>query len=147
MPSQGDHVRMLIELLQPTGPDLARRWLAALLLVPREDRQAVVASVEDRITSLYADGAAMGAVMGEVMGEADASSESREVDVIHPPVQHDGYVEEVRTTYAVEDKPRADVPQHAEPKPMGKAGDERAGDVKTGQAGKDAKTGRAGKVG
>ena len=35
MPSQGDHLRMLIELLQPTGPDLARRRLAPRQRRPR----------------------------------------------------------------------------------------------------------------
>lgn len=91
MPSPGDHVRMMIELLQPAGPDLARRWLAALMLVPREDREGVVESVEERIASTFAD--------GKAMAEGDASP-SCEIEVVHPPVQHDGYVEQVRTTYA-----------------------------------------------
>jgi hypothetical protein len=134
MPSQGDHVRMLIELLQPTGPDLARRWLAALLLVPREDRPDVVASVEDRIASLYTDDAST--------AEVDESREPREVEVVHPPVQHDGYVEQVRTTYAVEDEKHADPPPHAEPKPLGKSGKGKAS-----QTPKDTRKGRAGKVG
>lgn len=44
---------MLTELLQPTGPDLARRWLAALMLVPREEREAVVSEVERSIVEEY----------------------------------------------------------------------------------------------
>ena len=118
---------MLIELLQPTGPDLARRWLAALLLVPREDRQGVVVSVEDRITSMYAN------ADGIASNEAD---EPREVDVVHPPVQHDGYVEEVRTTYSAPDKAPVDLPAHANPKPLGKAVNVKAGQArKAGKAG------------
>ena len=87
-PSQGDHIRMLIELLQPTGPDLARRWLAALLLVPRDDRLSVVESVEQRIASMY---------------ESDAPAESTdddEIDIVFPPVQRKGYVEQTHKTYA-----------------------------------------------
>ena len=79
---------MLIELLQPTGPDLARRWLAALLLVPRDDRLSVVESVEQRIASMF---------------ESDAPPESTdddEIDIVFPPVQRKGYVEQTHKTYA-----------------------------------------------
>ena len=79
---------MLIELLQPTGPDLARRWLAALLLVPRDDRLSVVESVEQRIASMF---------------EPDAPAESTdddEIDIVFPPVQRKGYVEQTHKTYA-----------------------------------------------
>jgi len=92
---------MLIELLQPTGPDLARRWLAALLLVPRDDRLSVVESVEQRIASMF---------------EHDAPAESAdddEIDIVFPPVQRKGYVEQTHKTYARkpeegEDKATAD---------------------------------------
>jgi len=142
MPSQGDHIRMLIELLQPTGPDLARRWLAALLLVPREDRQSVVESVEDRITSMYASAAPVTAA-GVSSSEDD---EPREIDVVYPPVQHDGYVEEMRTTYAATDKPSADHPARAQTKTPDKRDDEIT--RKTGKKdGKTGKTRRTGKVG
>ncbi|MEL6796240.1 MAG: hypothetical protein AAFO89_05395 [Planctomycetota bacterium] len=40
---------MLIELTKSTGPDLARRWLAALTLVPEHDRESVVRAVERQI--------------------------------------------------------------------------------------------------
>ena len=46
---------MLIELLRPAGPALARRWLAALLLAPESDREAIVESVEQRMATLYAE--------------------------------------------------------------------------------------------
>ncbi len=48
-----DHARLLVELLQPLGPELTRRWVAALLLVHREDREAVVREVEKRLAQLY----------------------------------------------------------------------------------------------
>lgn len=48
-----DHLRMLIELLRPAGPEIARRWLAALLIVPEEDREAVVQAIEARIIEVY----------------------------------------------------------------------------------------------
>ena len=40
---------MMIELLHPAGPDLARRWLAALTLVPEDERESVVRAVERQI--------------------------------------------------------------------------------------------------
>ncbi|HYE62625.1 MAG TPA: hypothetical protein VD997_11575 [Phycisphaerales bacterium] len=82
---------MLVELLQPATPDLARRWLGALLLVPREERAAVVASVEARIGALYP-------LSGT--GAEPAAGPAREVEVVQAPVQREGYIEEVRTAYA-----------------------------------------------
>lgn len=52
--SPNDHLRMLIELLRPAGPALARRWVAALLLVPDNERESVVSAVERRIVDEYA---------------------------------------------------------------------------------------------
>ena len=52
-PLPDDHVKMLIELLRPAGPDLARRWLAALMLVPEAEREAVVGEVERSIVDEY----------------------------------------------------------------------------------------------
>ncbi len=49
-----DHVRMLVELLRPCGPELARRWLAALMLVPPDQRKGVVEAVEQQIVREYA---------------------------------------------------------------------------------------------
>jgi hypothetical protein len=81
--SPAHHLKMLVELLQPAGPDLARRWLAALLLVPRAERESIVAAVEARISELYPIGI-----------------EPPQVHVVHPPVQHNGFTEQVTTTYA-----------------------------------------------
>ncbi|MEM1071533.1 MAG: hypothetical protein AAGB48_01175 [Planctomycetota bacterium] len=44
---------MLLELLRPAGPEVARRWVAALTLVPEADRDAVVAAVEKQIREEY----------------------------------------------------------------------------------------------
>ena len=56
-----EHMRMLIEMMRPTGPELSRRWLAALMLVPRDQREAVVASVEQRVVEEFGDRAEQGA--------------------------------------------------------------------------------------
>jgi len=48
-----DHLRMLVDLIDPVGAELSRRWLAALLLVPEGEREAVVEAVERRIALEY----------------------------------------------------------------------------------------------
>lgn len=83
---------MLVELLEPAGPDLARRWLAALLLVDSEDRPALVAELERRVAASYAPSARSRSDGGP--------DEPGEIHVINPPVQRDGFVEQVITTYA-----------------------------------------------
>lgn len=45
---------MLIELLRDGGAELGRRWLAALMLVPPDERAAVVEAIERRIVDEYA---------------------------------------------------------------------------------------------
>lgn len=52
-PLPGDDLRMLVELLRPAGPALARRWLAALMMAPEADRPAIVESVERRMANMY----------------------------------------------------------------------------------------------
>jgi hypothetical protein len=44
---------MLVEFLRPLGPELARRWVAALFMVHRDERPAIVESVERKIAELY----------------------------------------------------------------------------------------------
>lgn len=46
-------MQMLIHLLHPTGPELARRWLAALTVVPETHRVAIVEAVEQQIHSEF----------------------------------------------------------------------------------------------
>ena len=85
--SPSDHVRMLVELLRPATPELARRWLAALLLVPESERTEVVAAVERQIIATYEHAPRVGA-------------NTHELDLVHPAVAHGDYVEQVVVTYA-----------------------------------------------
>lgn len=81
---------MLVELLRPAGAELGRRWLACLMLAPESEREAIVESIERRMAELYLD------------ANANAKAE-RSVDVVHRPEQHEGFVEQKITTYAVKD--------------------------------------------
>jgi hypothetical protein len=85
-----DRVQALVALLRPAGAELARRWLAALLLVDEADRPGLVAAVERRIADLYG---------WDRQGTTDAQAPS-DMEVIHPPTQRPGYVEQVITTYS-----------------------------------------------
>lgn len=44
---------MLTELMRAMGPELGRRWFAALTLVPEDEREAVVAAVEKQIVEEF----------------------------------------------------------------------------------------------
>ena len=44
---------MLIDLTEPVGAELSRRWLAALLLVPEGEREAVIEAVERQVAREY----------------------------------------------------------------------------------------------
>ncbi len=44
---------MLVELLRAGSPELARRWVAALMLVPEDRRQGIVEAVERQIVEEY----------------------------------------------------------------------------------------------
>lgn len=90
---------MLVELLRPATPELARRWLAALLLVPESERASLVASVEDRIVETYLSGPGPSK-------EAPPVSEG-EVVVVYPPVSREGYSEQIERVYTV--RPAAEV--------------------------------------
>jgi hypothetical protein len=78
---------MIVELLQPAGPDLVRRLAAALLLVPRAEREAIVAAIERRIAETYPPPA------------PSRVPDPSTVTLVQPPRQRDGYVERVETTY------------------------------------------------
>lgn len=77
---------MLTELLKPGGVELARRWLAALLVVPAAEREEVVRMVEAQIVAEY---------------DLPRDEADREMVVRYPAVQREGYVEEVVKTYEV----------------------------------------------
>lgn len=51
--SPNDHTKMLIELLQRLGPELVRRWVATLLTVDRDEREAMVDMVERYVAEQY----------------------------------------------------------------------------------------------
>lgn len=84
-----DHVALLVGMLKHAEPELVRRWVAALLIVDAGDRARVVEAVEARIIETYGGG-----------GKTPA-----EFDVVHPPTDKQGYVEQVVTTYAVRGQP------------------------------------------
>ncbi len=104
-----DHVRLLVELLRPLTPELARRWLSALLLVPGEERSAVVARVERAIVDAYSGTSSLaepidprGAREHPIDLPAippDDRAEERQVHVVYPPRQREGFVEQVVRTY------------------------------------------------
>jgi hypothetical protein len=93
MLSPNDHARMLVELLRPGGVELARRWVAALLLAPPGEREGVVAAVEEQMARLYTEA-------GERAAEG-ADARADELRVAYPPQQRDGFVEQAFTTYDV----------------------------------------------
>jgi hypothetical protein len=70
-----DHVKMLVELLQPTGPELARRWVSLLLQVPRAERAAMVDAVARRVAEVYGLSAAA-AEVGALGAEKGAPKRS-----------------------------------------------------------------------
>ena len=82
--SPNEHLRMLIELLRPAGPEQARRLVAALMMVPRAERERLVGEIERRVVETYG-----------------RERKPSEVTVVGAPVQRDGYVEQVHTTYEV----------------------------------------------
>lgn len=89
--SPNDHLRTLVELLRPGGADLARRWVAALFLPPEQERERIVEAVEARIVELYAL---------EEPADKAATDEEQTVDLVEPPVEKEGHVEQVIHTYS-----------------------------------------------
>ena len=82
---------MLVELLRAGTPDLARRWVAALLLVPESDRAAVVNAVELRIVTEYGGAPALG---------PDDEADPPMMHVASPPVVKDGHTEQIIRSYS-----------------------------------------------
>lgn len=98
--SQGDHVRLLVELLQPLGPELARRWVAALMMVDREDREAMVSAIERKVVENYGPHAKTPARSAESTAVAEGHA-PREITLVHPPRRDSEYIERIETTYEV----------------------------------------------
>lgn len=98
---------MLVELLRPVGPELARRWLAVLALVDPADREALVAELERRAVDQYAPVKREQPPKTKPKARAIKPS-SGEMTLIHPPQQKQGYVEIVEVSYtSAKPKPAA----------------------------------------
>lgn len=95
-----DHVRLLTELLRPAGAELARRWLAALLVVDEGEREAMVAAVEKRVVELYGIGRDYPGA-GAGAGPSGDGPGASELVVVHPPRAGAGFVERVEVMYGV----------------------------------------------
>lgn len=97
---------MLVELLRPAGPDLVRRLAAAIMLVPCDEREAVVSAIERRVVETYG-------------GQTPAPSPA--LTHVSPPVQRPGYVEYLETEYERPPHvPKVDAPSPA--RRIGEAG-------------------------
>jgi hypothetical protein len=93
--SPADHVHLLTELLRSASPDLARRWLHALLRVPEPEREAMVLALEARVLAEF----------GPLPGVDQPAGVS--LWVHYPPEQRTGYVEERIVEYAHVPEPKA----------------------------------------
>ncbi|MDX2115058.1 MAG: hypothetical protein SFZ24_05480 [Planctomycetota bacterium] len=96
-----DHARAIVELLRMpggSGLELGRRWLAALLLAPADEREAIVDAVEARLAQLY-----------DTPPDPHSTSETDEpmVHLAGPAVQRDGYTEVTIRSYPAAPAPPA----------------------------------------
>lgn len=104
---------MLIEMLRPGGPELMRRWVAALLLAPRLEREEIVNEVEGRLVELYA--APLIEPESEPQGDEKTAAgdqktppeDSPTVHIVTKVTQRDGYVERVERAYSPVKKTKA----------------------------------------
>lgn len=82
---------MLVELLRAGSPELIRRWVGALMMVPESERPSVVKAVTERIAHEYA---------------SETAEEDPMFHVATPPVQKDGHTEQVIRSYSAPRKRR-----------------------------------------
>ena len=88
--------------------------MAALLLAPVDEREAIVSSIESKMVELYAPTNARSLsadafdqpISGVPM--APPVEEPRMLNVIDPPVQREGFVEQRIHTYEVKDDERGE---------------------------------------
>lgn len=92
---------MLVELLRPATPELARRWLAALLAVPENERAGVVDAVERQIIATYEHAELDRANQDHAARDRAKQDHAKPdgLDVVHPPVTREAYVEQIVVTY------------------------------------------------
>lgn len=87
---------MLVELLRLSGSaELVRRWVAALLNVPSDERDEVVRAVEQRIADEYD--------MPQLTRAATVAQSQSVFDIAQTAVQREGYTEVVVRSYAQAD--------------------------------------------
>ncbi|HVZ93999.1 MAG TPA: hypothetical protein VG797_05775 [Phycisphaerales bacterium] len=85
------------------GPELARRWLAALLVAPPDERESIVSAIEMKMVETYVDGPRDERPAGE---NEQPALQGEPLRVTTEPVQRSGYVEQVMRTYAASDAKR-----------------------------------------
>lgn len=115
--SPNDHVKAIIDLLRQGSPELARRWLAALLIVPDNERESVVSAIEQRVSELYPLHAPENSTIDADEARAGISGQRdpRQVRVVSPPAQRAGFVEQIIRTYdVIEPKGESAPPTSAE---------------------------------
>ena len=87
-------------MLRAGSPELIRRWVAALLMVPEADRPTVVREVTARIAEEYAAEIAAGA--------ATESGEPPDpmFHIASDPIERDGHTEQIIRSYAPASPPK-----------------------------------------
>lgn len=75
--------------------------MAALLLAPAEEREAIVVSIESKMVEMYAPVHTDDPV-DQRIDEAE-DDEPRMMNLIDPPVQRDGFVEQMIHTYEIKE--------------------------------------------
>lgn len=83
-------------MLRAGSPELIRRWVAALLMVPESERPAVVHEVTRRIAEEYAAETASNPATDDPM-----------FHVASDPIQRDGHTEQIIRSYSAPSKPRS----------------------------------------
>ncbi len=98
----------MLRLSGGKGPELARRWLAALMLAPGEEREAIVEGVEQRMAELYDPGLrAAGIDQDDAMpAHLHAETGGTVVRISAEPVQRTGYFEQVMRSYSRANGPK-----------------------------------------
>jgi len=92
---------MLIELMRLSGgggAELARRWVAALLSVPAQERRQLVEEVERRITEVYGDSNA------ETDPKKAHAKDPSLLHLVETPIQKPGYIQQVIRSYEALDR-------------------------------------------
>jgi hypothetical protein len=79
------------------GPELARRWLGVLLLVPQDERGALVAEMERRATELYAPVKPL--PTSRRRAKPLGTPSDPEVRIVYAALEKNGFVEHEEASY------------------------------------------------